>query len=454
MHKSRKAARNGALEIFLAAVKRVRPRRLMHEWISLEGDILKLGSYRYELAGSRKLYVVGFGKASAAMAAVVEEILGERISGGHVITKYGHAVPLSRIAITEAGHPLPDEKGLQGTRAILQILEKTNFNDLVLCLISGGGSALLADVPPGASLQDIKKLNELLIRSGAGIHEINTIRKHLSSVKGGQLARAAHPAQLISLILSDVVGDPLDMIASGPTVPDPTTFDDALAVIDKYHLRQEIAASLLTQLQQGATGSLAETPKGDDKVFENSHNLLIGNNRMALEAAARKAEELGYQPGIITSGLQGDVQDVARQIVDAAIGERNKLQGQKFCLLFGGEPTVKVQGSGLGGRNQHLALLAASMLKDEVGITILSGGTDGSDGPTDAAGAVVDAHTLSNARLLGLDPLEYLRNFDAYHFFRQEGGLLITGPTQTNVMDVVVVLVEGVRSQASGLGLH
>jgi glycerate 2-kinase len=301
----------------------------------------------------------------------------------------------------------------------------------------------MSDYPEGAQLEDLIKMNRLLVDCGANITEINTVRKHLSKVKGGQLAREAQPACLVTLILSDVPGDALDIIASGPTVPDTSNFLDAMNIVKKFGLEPEMPPALLKYLKDGAEGRIPETPKRGDPVFKNTHNIIIGNNEMALQASLQKAVELGFETKIPGMRLEGDATLMARSIVDYAVKMQSGLAiKNKFCLLFGGETTIKVAGAGLGGRNQHLALAAAIELADKPGITLLSAGTDGTDGPTDATGAVVDFQTTARARAKGIDPRLYLQEFDTYHFFQKAGGHVITGPTMTNVMDMVVVLIE------------
>jgi glycerate-2-kinase len=297
-------------------------------------------------------------------------------------------------------------------------------------------------VPEGCSLNDLKILNNILLKSGANITEINCIRKHLSKVKGGLLAKAAYPSTLVSLILSDVIGDPLDVIASGPTVPDPTTYSDAIEIVKKYNIRNDIPENLLEILMQGSMDLRQETLKESDPCFLNTSNIIIGNNSLALENSKIRAESLGYQTRIITNALNGDVEEVAEYLVRIIVEEKQKISNNKVCLLLGGEPTVKISGDGLGGRSQHLALLMARRIKDIPGITFLAGGTDGTDGPTDAAGAVADSNTYWKASNLQLECAKYINDFDSYNFFKQEGGLVITGPTNTNVMDLIVILLE------------
>ena len=434
--------RQNAIEIFLAGVESVKPDNLIKRYVSLNNNILQIEKIAFDLTSVKNIYVVGAGKASAAMAQTIESILGSRISAGHIITKYDHSVPLKFIETTEAGHPVPDDNGIKGTKQIVSIVKKAEKDDLVICLISGGGSSLLADVPEGCTLEDLKKVNSLLLKSGANITEMNCIRKHLSNVKGGQLSRAASPARVVCLILSDVIGDPLDVIASGPTAPDPSTFEEAISIIRKYNIENELPEQIYRVLQEGIEKKRQETLKDSDEILRLTNNLIIGTNLLALKTAKERAESLGYESQIVTNKLEGDVSDVANYIFEVAKGVKEKMNNKKICLLFAGEPTVKVKGNGLGGRNQHLALIAARLLKDSPGITFLSGGTDGTDGPTDATGAVVDSFTSENSSNLHLDMEQYINNCDSYNFFKQAGGLIITGPTQTNVMDLMVALID------------
>jgi glycerate 2-kinase len=432
-----------AEQIFLAGVDRVLPDRLLTNELAVIDNCLIIGDLKFSLETFENIYVIGAGKAIAKMASEVEKILGENITAGHIIVKYGHSFKLKYIDVSEAGHPVPDLNGFGATEVILRMAGEATINDLVICLLSGGGSSLLTDFPPGTLPDEITKINTLLVNSGACIREINAVRKHLSAVKGGQLARTVYPATLISLILSDVPGDQLDVIASGPTTPDPTTFHQALAVLEKFDLIKSVSTGILGHLHQGAKGIVSETPKPGDRVFARTYNILIGSNILALEAAKLKALEFNINPVIIDIQLQGDISSVAEYIVETSLRfKEDENEVKPVCLLFGGETTVKMTGKGAGGRNQHLALLCATMLQDHSGITILSGGTDGSDGQTDAAGAVVDSETLQVCRSKGIDPLKYLQSFDSYHFFKKVGGHIFTGPTMTNVMDIIVVIVE------------
>jgi hydroxypyruvate reductase/glycerate 2-kinase len=432
-----------AEQIFLAGVENVMPQRLITRVMSMNNTTLNIENRVFPLETIENIFVIGAGKASALMGEEVEKILGDYITAGHIVVKYGYSRKLKYIGVTEAGHPVPDENGFKATREIINIARSAGCNDLVICLLSGGGSSLLSDAPEGCSPRDMIKVNDLLIKSGASISEINAVRKHLSEIKGGLLARIVYPAVLVNLILSDVPGDQLDVIASGPTVPDPTTYFQALTVLDMYGLTTLVPDKVLTVLKDGAMGRRPETPKMGDPVFERTHNILVGSNRLALEAAKSRALDFNINAIIIDDQLQGDVSTVAEYLAETALKYKSdKDEVKPVCLLFGGETVVKVKGRGRGGRNQHLALLSALLLQKHPGITILSSGTDGNDGPTDAAGAVVDSETVAAARLKGIDPGKYLIDFDSYHFFKRAGGHIITGPTMTNVMDLIVVIVE------------
>jgi glycerate 2-kinase len=433
--------RKMALGIFKAGVESVLPGNLINNHISLNDNILSLKDVNYDLSVYAHIYLVGFGKASAGMAGAMEAVLGDRITEGHIITKYGHAVPMRNITVTEAGHPVPDENGMAGTWKILEIIKKAKLNDLVIVLISGGGSALLTDLPEGINLEELASLNKLLINSGADISEINSVRKHLSQLKGGQLARLAFPASVLSLLLSDVTGDLPDVIASGPTVPDPSTFGDAIRVLEKYHIESLVPSSVREYLRKGESGFLPETVKETDSCFLRTRNVILGNNKTALGQSKSKAEEFGYDAVIVSNIIGGDVADVARMIFSETTASAKGNHGSKIALLFGGEPTVQHAGNGMGGRNQHLALLMAQKLTGITGITFLSAGTDGTDGPTDAAGAMCDGMTIQNAAEAGINAEEMAQNFDSYHFFKSTGGLIQTGPTYTNVMDLMIILI-------------
>ncbi|MCU0460535.1 MAG: glycerate kinase [Bacteroidales bacterium] len=435
--------RETAEHIFLSGIRGVLPEKIISDLISLRGSVLKVGYLSYDLEKHRGIYVLGAGKASAALGHYLESVIGNRISGGHIVTKYGFYCKLRKIKVTEAGHPVPDENSFKATSEIVSIADNASENDLVIFIWSGGGSSLLADHPDGSSPSEMMFFNEMLVRCGADIHEINIVRKHLSKVKGGQLIRHIWPASSVTIYLSDVLGDPPDTVASGPTAPDNTTFADALNIVEKYDLINDMPPSLYRFISDGVQGINPDSPKPGDPLFSRSATLLAGNNRMALQAAAIEAESMGLSTFIVTSELNGETHQACSFILDTIHAYRNNYSTKKpVCLLFGGETTVRVTGEGLGGRNQHLALAAANKIQDISGITFLSAGTDGNDGNTEMAGAVADSETVHDALSMNVDPGRYLQEFDSYNFFKTVGGHIFTGPTMTNVMDMAVVIIE------------
>lgn len=435
--------RKDAEAIFLAGVKAVEPAPAIRKHLTLKGERLDVNGRSYNLTDFENIYVIGTGKASAAMAQAVEEVLGQRLKVGVVNVKYGHTLPLQKVKVNEAGHPVPDEAGFRGAQQIAGLLKQTGEKDMVLFLISGGGSALLPYPAEGLTLEDKQQVTQRLLEVGANIHEINALRKHLSQVKGGRLAGLAYPSTLISLILSDVIGDDLDTIASGPTVPDHSTFADCLKIVKKYGLRDKVPAAVVAILEKGARREVEETPKVGDPAFERTQNLIIGSNVQAVRAAKLKADELGYNSLILSTPIDGETREAAK--VQAAAAREILKTGSPVprpaCVISGGETTVTIRGKGLGGRNQEFVLAAAIEIDGLEDVVILSGGTDGTDGPTDAAGAIADSGTISRSRELGLDAERFLRENDSYHFFKPLGDLLITGPTFTNVMDLHLVMV-------------
>lgn len=439
----RRRCRDDLREIFLAGVRAVDPEEAVRRAVRLEADTLFVGDLQIRLRDLERLWLVGAGKAAAPMARAVERILADRLSGGRVVVKDGHLCGLERVELFEAGHPVPDERGVEATRKILELVDQAGPRDLVLCVLSGGGSALLVNPVEGVTLADKQAVTRELLSCGATIGEVNAVRKHLSRVKGGWLARRARPATVAALILSDVVGDPLDAIASGPTAPDPSTFAGCLSIIGRYGLARKLPAPVLEVLSRGARGERVETPKADDPLFSGVVNEIVANNLRAVLAAARKAQELGYKPLILSSRVEGETREVAR--VHAAIYREALATGHPIeppaCILSGGETTVTLKGPGKGGRNQQFALAVAIDIQGEPGLCFLSAGTDGTDGPTDAAGAFCDGETAARARSLGLEPARYLDRNDSYAFFERLGDLLKTGPTNTNVMDLRICLV-------------
>ncbi len=404
-------------------------------------DLTRGVSVTYDLKETKRVLVVGFGKASSPMAKATERLLGQRIDQGIVITKKGSLEKLSRIDLIEAAHPVPDKYGFQGTEKIIRLLEGAKEKDLVMCLISGGGSSLLVAPSEGITLKEKQELTELLLKSGADIEEMNAVRKHISRVKGGRLAQLAFPAEILSLILSDVVGDKLDSIASGPTTPDHSTFSDCIEILRKYGIFEKTPRSIIKHLE--ANGKDNETPKPGDPLFENVKNVIIGSNLLALKVAEKKAMELGFNALLLSHTVTGDTTRVAME--QSQLAQRIRKKGGPIsppaCVISGGETTVQVKGSGLGGRNQEFTLVSAMQIDGLEHTLILSMNTDGTDGPTDAAGAFCDGKTIQKAKKVNLDPKKYLENNDSYNFFRKIGGLIKTGPTKTNVMDIHLILV-------------
>jgi len=435
--------REDALNIFRASLDAADPSACIRRNLALTGRTLRVGEVCYDLADFSRTIVVGAGKASVPMARAVEAILGDHLTGGVITTKYGHSGPLGRIEVNEAGHPLPDQKSVEGTERMIRWLEEADERTLVLCLLSGGGSALMASPAEGITLEEKQQTTQLLLECGARIDEINALRKHLSRVKGGRLCEMAYPARVVSLILSDVVGDRLDVIASGPTSPDSTTFACCLEVVRRYGLYHRMPENVIQYLESGATGLVEETPKQGDRAFDRCQNLIIGSNRIAVKAAREKALSLGYNTLILSSQIEGEAREVAK--VHAALAKEIRCSGNPVpppaCLISGGEPTVTIHGRGKGGRNQEFVLSAAIEIEGIGDVVIFSAGTDGTDGPTDAAGAVADGDTIRRSTELGLSPSKCLEENDSYNLFEPLEDLVITGPTGTNVMDIQLVLV-------------
>jgi len=447
-HKAMEELRRDAEAIFRASLEAVDPYEAVRRFLRVDGERLVVkGDANEEFAvapgpGGRVI-VVGGGKATAPMARAVEELLGDRIAAGLINVKYGFAEPLDRIETVEAAHPMPDRNGVAGTRRILNLLEGAGENDVVISLISGGGSALLPQPAPGLALEDKQAVTKALLECGASIDEINAVRKHISASKGGQMARAAYPATVVNFMLSDVVGDKMDVIASGPFAPDSATFAAAAAILNQYALT-DLPPALLRRLEDGVAGKIADTPKEGDRVFERVHNVLVGSNMLALENAAAAAREQGYTVLILSSMVEGETREIA--LMHTAIAREILQSGLPVpapaCILTGGETTVTIRGTGKGGRNQEFCLAAAIDLAGmPARVAVLSGGTDGNDGPTDAAGGIVDPATLARAAAAGADAHASLAENDAYHLLQATGDLLVTGPTRTNVMDVRIVLV-------------
>ncbi len=438
------------LRMMRAALEAVEPSGAVRRFLMCDGEQLQIGDEVWTLPfkgleGAVRL--IAAGKASIPMARSAAGILGSALREGVVVTRKGSvmggALP-EHLALYEAGHPIPDEYGVEAVRAIEQLAEGVPEDEIVLALLSGGASALLADPAPGLNLIDIQKTTELLLASGAPIGEINAVRKHLSRLKGGQLARLVFPARLGVLILSDVVGDPLDVIASGPTAPDCSTYEHAWRILEHRDLIERIPEGVLHHLREGLGGRRPETPKPGDAVFSRVKNVIVGSCLLAAEEAARTAVELGYQTLVLTTFVEGEAREAGK--VAAALVKGVRAHGHPVrppaCLIWGGETTVTLRGKGKGGRNQELALSAALALEGAGDVSIMALATDGSDGPTDAAGAVVDGHTASIIRERGIDPLSALLNNDSHTALDAAGALIRIGPTGTNVNDLLVALVD------------
>jgi hydroxypyruvate reductase len=435
--------RQALTSIFDAAIRAADPAALVKKTLSIKNRRLIVGKQSYPLDKYERVLVVGGGKAVVPMAAAVEQLLKSRLDAGLVVTRYGHGGTLKKIDVVEAGHPIPDRTGLAAGQRVLDILRKAGERDLVIALISGGGSALLPVPVDGVTLTDKQVVTALLLRVGGTIREINTVRKHLSQLKGGNMVTAAAPATVLSLVLSDVVGNDLSNIASGPTVPDPTTFQDASAILHHYELWDKIPQAVKDHLVQGSRSGSGETPKPNHPAFAKVHNVIVGDVRVALNAAAAQVKRLGYHPLVLTSSLIGETREVAKVFgaMVRELAESDRPIKRPAALIAGGETTVTVRGQGIGGRCQEFTLALAMEIAGLKKVTAFAFGTDGTDGSTDVAGAMADGNTLDKARELGLQPQRFLDQNDSYTFFHTLAQTIQTGPTRTNVTDLYCVLV-------------
>lgn len=439
--------KNHAEVIFKAALERVNSHRLLEHVLSIQGEILTVKTETEELkinlSQFQKIKIIGFGKAAAQMASGLTTILGSRILEGVIVIKDSTKADIpSGVEVLISSHPIPDEKSEYAGRRLLEFCQSCNTQELVFGVISGGASALVEVPAEGLSLDDLSKTTEVLLACGASIHEINCVRKHLSKIKGGRLAREIFPAASVNFILSDVVGDDLSVIGSGPTVADKTTFEDAWKLVEKYKLQKKLPPSVLTHLKN----KIDETPKPGEPCLSGTRNILVGTNRQALMAARKKAKELGYETLILSHEIQGEASTVAHKFYSFSKEiENNPRMKRPACILGGGETTVTLNGKGKGGRNQEMALAYICCLEDAAQSSseqlFLSASTDGSDGPTDATGAFASMKILESAKMLGLDPDDYLDRNDSYHFFKRAGGHFKTGPTETNVCDLQILLM-------------
>ncbi len=429
--------------ILRAALTAADPQEAVRRSMVRQGNLLWVGEKRYDLETIRHIYIIGAGKAAVPMALAAEEVLGEKISGGLIVTPHGQTGSLKRIRVLSAGHPIPDRKGLSAAEECIKQAVAAGKDDLVLVLLSGGASALLPAPVNGITLKNKQRVTELLLRSGAGISEINAVRKHLSRIKGGRLAAQIYPASSLTLILSDVLGNDISAIASGPTVPDPFLFSDAVAILKQYHLLSRLPAAVRGHLSKGLRGRYPETPKPGDPIFDTAQHVIVCDNRRSVEAAMAQAQALGFQVAVLTTSLQGEAREVAR--VFGAMAHEIHRFGRPLCrpacVLAGGELTVTVKGRGLGGRAQEFALAAALDVAGLPKTTVIGFGTDGLDGPTEAAGAVADGTTVERAGKAGLDPVKTLADHNSYPFFKSLGDLILTGPTGTNVNDLYLLLM-------------
>jgi glycerate 2-kinase len=444
--KSRLHLRTDARRIWTAALRAVDPASALRKHLGRSGNTLRAGRRSYDLDASGNIWVLGAGKAAASMGRALEGLLGKYLSGGFLVTRYGHSLSLRKIEIMEAGHPLPDENSAASAeRMAAFVRERIQPDDLVLCVFSGGASSLLVSPAPGITVDDKLECTRILMNAGASIHELNAVRKHLSGLKGGRLARLLARSDILTLLLSDVVGDDPATIASGPTVPDPTTFSDCMEILRKYEATNRVPPAVKTRFERGCAGLVEETPKKDASVFRRNETLLVGNNAVACTAALRTARRLGYHGMILTCALEGDTKEAAQ--LHMSIMEEVVLRGRPLkrpaCILSGGETTVRVAGAGIGGRNQEFVLHCVRRLAELTApVLAASLGTDGSDGPTDAAGAVADNSTLDRSLKYGPAFLEEsLEGNDSHTFFKRLGDLIVTGPTRTNVMDLHILLI-------------
>ena len=440
-----KKAREALLSILEAAIEAADARSSVFSALSFERESRLLRIEGLELRPKGRVFVIGGGKASGRMSEAIDSILGGEIASGavNVLTGTEDWFKTGKIQPLPAGHPIPDEGSISGTRRMLGILRGVRDGDLVIALISGGGSALLESPLPGITLDDLNVATRVLLECGARIQEINTVRKHLSEIKGGRLARACGRATVISLIISDVIGDPLDSIASGPTAPDTTTFEDAWDVLEKYNIVEEMPESIVMTIGRGVKGAIEESPKPGDPIFERVHNFVISSNEKALSAASGRAESMGFQVITLGSYVEGEARHVGSMMAGIGLGMKHQSLpvDPPSMALAGGETTVRVTGEGMGGRNQELVLGAVERICGEGGVAIASIGTDGVDGTTDAAGAIADSKTLERAEERGMKPSSYLKRNDSYGFFSRLEDLIFTGPTLTNVNDVMAVAV-------------
>ena len=443
----RRSLKREARAIFRAGLNAVHAGEAVYRFMKIEKErdqeFLLFGEQRILLDDTERILVIGAGKASSQMARAVERRLGNRIDGGAVVTQYGYGEQCRHVEILEASHPIPDISGLEASRKIEKLAAGVRKNDMVIFLLSGGGSALMPAPATGVSLEDKQSVTNSLLQAGAPIEALNCVRKHLSDLKGGNLARKVFPTRMIVLLVSDVIGDPLDVIGSGPATGDSTTFSQAKAYLQRYGVFRDMPEVIKKRIEAGCRGEIPDTPTPGDKIFSRVSHHVVANNNIALEAACAKAKSMGYSVKVKTNALSGEAKDVGKSIAEDAkeiFGSPPKKSSPQ-CLLYGGETTVRVLGNGVGGRCQELALSFAIEIGGHENICLLAAGTDGRDGPTDAAGAIVDGKTAKTAQNQGLDPYAHLRDNNSHVFLRRRKACIYTGPSGTNVMDLVMLLV-------------
>ncbi|MFO7980871.1 MAG: glycerate kinase [Candidatus Aminicenantes bacterium] len=434
--------------IYSAALDAVSPEKLMKDKVLVRKEQLSILGKRFDLTHFENIYVVAFGKSGPQFAENMLRIMGKKIKGGIFVGQKEKQDNLPPLIYMKASHPLPDSNSVQTAKKILFLAEELKEKDLLIALISGGGSSHVCLPSRGVRLSEKRKVIQSLLQAGADIKELNTVRKHLSLIKGGRLSRAAFPATVISLIISDVIGNDLEAIASGPTYWDSSTFQDSINILKKYHLWEYSPEPVKKVLKKGVQKKLRESVKKGDPLLRKTYNFILGDNKDALEAAAKKASQLGFKVSILSSSEKGEARERAKHYISLLLGtiEQVKQNPEPICWLSGGELTVTVKGSGKGGRNQEFVLAFINEARQRGikldGWIIISLGTDGIDGPTDAAGAWGSEKTLKKIEKLSMDPEKFLARNDSYHFFKQVHGLIKTGPTQTNVMDLRILIVE------------
>ncbi len=434
-----KTLRKLTLDILTEGIKAADPFEAINRVVKLKNNILTIGDiWERKLEPSMKIIVIGAGKASAQMAIAIEKILGDKISTGLINVPEENIDTLSKLKIIKrqiAGHPFVTKESIESTKKIISLIENLEENDLVICLISGGGSALLEMPFEMITLTDLERVFSLITKKGGTIHELNTLRKHLSKVKGGKLAQIAYPAQIVSLIISDVIGDRLDTIASGPTAPDKTTISDVKKIIKKYRIKQLLPLSVNELFYLRDNQELTKTLKESNPIFHKVRNFIIASNKISCSKMKHYAERLGYECKILSTEIKGEAKKVGLNLANEILTQK-----PKTVLIAGGETTVTIKGLGKGGRNQELSLAACSILENKNNIILASIGSDGIDGPTDAAGAIVDGNTINRGKELDLSQSDFLKNNDSYNFLKKTGNLIITGPTGTNVGDLLIAI--------------